>query len=363
MNCIICLFPIDGIKFTCSRPSCNEVFCDECLIALIKYSTEEVLLPICPSRNCQQVLLLCDIKELIKENKSILGDYEKCCLQFFLKSDGDGVKQKIQEKQLMEQLKKDRQQFITQTYPEPIALIASISFKNKLNKLEKEKQKIAKEQELLNKRKCMNGQCTGHLDDDDDNKHKGVYECDTCENKFCIKCEKKIGKKHECKKEDLDSVSIVNDMIRCPGCKLPVFKNVGCNHITCSNCDTKFEYTTGEISEHGSNNAKLNVDLNQIKPLSFTHKGKLSKEGYNLLVEVEAKKPKEITKDVITNALKGYYTKDVTTCGNKVVRALERYYLGQFAMKRYMKGMIKIEEMMNEGKKEKKIIKRLETMI
>lgn len=355
MSCIICLFPIDGEKFSCSNPSCHEVFCDECLIALIKYSTEEVLLPICPSRNCQQILLLCDVKALAKMDKSLVQQYEKCCLQFFLKTDGDGVKQKLQEKQLMEQLRKDRQQFITQTYPEPIALIASISFKNKLTKLEKEKQKITKEQELLNKRKCMNGQCSGYLDDD--------FCCTLCDTTFCTKCEKKIGKKHECKKEDLDSVSIVNDMIRCPGCRLPVFKNVGCNHITCSNCDTKFEYTTGEISEHGSQNAKLNIDLNMIKPLSFTHKDKLSKDAYDLLVNVESKKPKEITKDIITGALKGHYTKGDPECGRKVVKALEKYYLNQYEMKRYMKQMIRVEEMLNAGKKEKKIVKRLENMV
>lgn len=352
MSCIICLFPIDGTKFTCCNPSCHEVFCDECLTALIKYSIEEVLLPICPSRNCQQTLLLCDIKSL---GKDVIKEYEKCCLQFFLKTDGDGVKQKIQEKQLLDHLKKERQQFITQTYPAPIALIASISFKNKLNKLEKEKQEVAKEQELLNKRKCMHGQCSGHLDDD--------FQCDTCETKFCTKCEKRLGKKHICKKEDLDSVSIVNDMVRCPGCKLPVFKNVGCNHITCSNCDTKFDYVTGEISDHGSTNAKLNVDLDQIKPLSFTHKDKLSKEAYELLVEIEGNKPKEVTKEVISNALKGYYTKDDPTCGGKVVRALERYYLGQIGMKKYRRKMIKLEDMLNEGKKDEKIMKQLQKMV
>ena len=102
--------------------------------------------------------------------------------------------------------------------------------------------------------------------------------------------------------------------------------------------------------------------MNVIKPLSFTHKDKLSKEAYGLLVEIEAKKPKEVTKEIIANALKGYYNND-PSCGHKVVRALERYYLGQFSMKRYTKGMIKVEDMLNRGKKDEKIIKRLEKMV
>ena len=342
MTCIICLFPIDDFKYTCSNPKCKEPFCQECLVMLIQYSLDESLLPVCPSRNCQHTLLLCNIYKLPKE---VIGIYEKCCFQFFLKSDGDVVNNQLQERKVLEQLREERQRFIMQTYPEAISLIATIAFSSKLTKLEKQKQKLLKEQALLNRRKCMNSVCNGYLNDD--------MVCMLCENEFCKRCERKVLASHVCKKEDLDSVSIINDMVRCPGCKLPVFKNVGCNHITCSNCSTNFEYTTGALSSAGSSNAKLNVDLDQIKPLSYTYKDKISADLLPFLIEVESLQPKPISKDIILLPIRDYYNnKDIHLCPNKLAKALEKYTLNQMKVKAFMNQLIVFEELLNSNKSE-----------
>lgn len=356
MTCIICLFPIDDTKYTCSNPKCKEPFCQECLVMLIQYSLEESLLPACPSRNCQHTLLSCNLYKLPKE---VIVMYEKCCFQFFLKSDGDVVNNQLNERKVLEQLREERQRFIIQTYPEAISLIATIAFSSKLTKLEKQKQKLLKDQALLNKRKCMNSVCNGYLNDD--------LVCMLCENQFCKQCERKIlqnnnnnNKEHQCKQEDLDSVSIINDMVRCPGCKLPVFKNVGCNHITCSNCSTNFEYTTGALSSAGSNNSKLTVDLDQIKPLSFTHKDKLSSNVLQLLVEVESLQPKPLSKDIILLPLRDYYNnKDAHLCANRLVKALERYTLNQMKVKEFMNKLIVFEELLNSNKSDDTLRKKL----
>lgn len=338
MECIICLSELDNKTYHCSNTLCNDKFCEECSILLIKYSREESLLPLCPSRNCQSTLLLCDISSLPKE---IIYEYEQCCLDFFLKDQGDTVKKQLQERNIINQLRKERQQFISQTYPEAIALVASITFKNKMNKIDKQQQKIVQKQIELNNRKCMNTICSGYLDDN--------LMCLICYTNFCKQCEKIIDINHKCKQEDLDSVNIVNNMIRCPGCKLPVFKNEGCNYITCSNCSTNFEYTTGELSSHGSHNIKLNIDLNQTYKLSFSYKHKVPEHLLSLLLDLENLEPKKLNKNMILVPIKEYYQTNNRNVAKKLVKQLEKYYLNQYKVRDYIKYMIKIEELLNKS--------------
>jgi hypothetical protein len=354
MECIVCFSDIEGKSYQCSNPKCDDKFCDECLTLLIKYHKEESLLPVCPSRNCRSTLLLCDIRSL---PKNIITEYEQCCLNFFLKDQGDNVKKQLLEKNIIDQLRKERQQFITQTYPEAIALVATITFKSKLNQLDKQKKKIVQKQIESSNRKCMNTICGGYLDDN--------LQCLTCSTNFCKRCEKRLDTNHKCKQEDLDSVNIVNNMIRCPGCNLPVFKNEGCNHITCSNCDTNFEYTTGELSSHGSTNTKLNIDINQVQRLSFSYKDRIPKNILPLLLELESFEPKKLNKDIILLPIKEYYQiidfqdgKNSQNNGNirinniskKLAKQLEKYYLNQYKVQNYMNHMIKIEELLTKEK-------------
>lgn len=339
MECIVCISEIEGQQYCCSNNRCKQKYCGECLIQLIQYCHEETLLPVCPSVNCRSTLLLCNFANLPKETIKI---YEQCCLNFFLKEQGDGVKKQLQEKEMLKRLQEERQRFITQTYPEAIALIATISFKNKLKQLEKQKQEVVKKQLQLAKRTCMNTVCNGYLSDD--------LKCLTCQTEFCQRCERRLQNNHQCKQEDLDSINIINNMISCPGCGLKVFKNEGCNNITCSNCGTKFEYTTGEEGGSGSHNAKITVDSNQKRKLSVDYKDKLTVKLMEMLVEIESLEPKSINKDILLTPLKEYYQNKNIDAGRKLAKQLEKYYLNHYKVRDYFQVMIEIEDLLLKNK-------------
>lgn len=338
-ECIVCLSEIGEREYYCSNNRCKQKYCQECLIQLIQYCQEESLLPVCPSVNCKSTLLLCNLHGLPKE---IIKIYEKCCLNFFLKDQGDGVKKQLQEKEMLKRLQEERQRFITQTYPEAIALIATISFKSKLKQLEKQKQELVKKQLQLAKRTCMNTVCNGYLSED--------LKCLTCQTEFCKRCERRLQINHQCKQEDLDSINIINNMVSCPGCGLKVFKNEGCNHITCSNCSTNFEYTTGEEGGGGSHNAKITVNIEQKRKLSIDYKDKLSPKVLEMLVEIESLEPKSLNKDILLVPLKDYYQNKNIDIGRKLAKQLEKYYLNHYKLRDYFQTMIEIEDLLLKNK-------------
>ena len=98
----------------------------------------------------------------------------------------------------------------------------------------------------------MNLYCNGFLDE--------KLVCMTCHTSFCLQCEKLLTSDHKCRPEDIESISVIKDMIHCPQCQLPVFKDVGCDSITCSNCGQLFKYSTGEKGGHGSINAPIKLE-------------------------------------------------------------------------------------------------------
>ena len=74
---------------------------------------------------------------------------------------------------------------------------------------------------------------------------KNIFvKCIDNNHEFCFNCLKgwHIGKECDTKIENksLDEYIKVNDIRRCPKCKIAVQKNEGCNHIICSNCKCEF---------------------------------------------------------------------------------------------------------------------------
>ena len=74
---------------------------------------------------------------------------------------------------------------------------------------------------------------------------KNIFvKCIDNNHEFCFNCLKDwhIGKECDTKIENksLDEYIKVNDVRRCPKCKIAIQKNEGCNHIICSNCKCEF---------------------------------------------------------------------------------------------------------------------------
>ncbi|KAF5336159.1 hypothetical protein D9611_006354 [Ephemerocybe angulata] len=80
---------------------------------------------------------------------------------------------------------------------------------------------------------------------------------DGCSSRFCRACLMVVDgpdEKHACKiDEELDALMKVNGWRYCPGCRTPIQKDSGCNHMTCRTpgCTTHFCYVCGDLIWNG----------------------------------------------------------------------------------------------------------------
>lgn len=87
---------------------------------------------------------------------------------------------------------------------------------------------------------CPSNNCRGFL--------SNHYKCEQCSNQFCSKCHQRKMDNHECKKEDIDTVILLNSNTKkCPKCFISIFKIDGCNQMWCTECHTAFDWNTGRI--------------------------------------------------------------------------------------------------------------------
>lgn len=350
MECIICFSPITSVH-QCSDSRCKESFCRECVVALIDFCVDEKTMPKCLSRNCDSYIILSDLNGIGSEN---LKTYYKACMNYFLQTNGDEIKTQMQEKILMDKFRKDQQKFIQEKFPAAISLIANIAFQPKLKKLEKYKTELVKKQLQSNHRGCMNITCSGILNEN--------LQCLNCHSRFCPKCELILNEKHECKQKDVDSVSLISSLCKCPGCATRVFKNEGCDNITCSNCNTNFKYSTGEIGGSGSHNTKIIVNINQKHKLSIDYKNIIPTNCLEKLLEIESLEPHIISKDTMLLPIKKYIeTKDERQFKQLAIR-IDAYYNNCFKIRDYQMYMVQLENLLKSNIKKfsKKLDKILE---
>ena len=345
--CIICFNEFDEHekKNKCINKNCTIYICTECLEVLITHSCRDGLLPKCPGNNCDSSYTLSCMRCV---DKSIIKIYEIGCLNYFLQDNGDIIKKKLAEQNMIINLRQERLKFIDQQYPKGIALIAKITFKDKLKKMDKQKQEIIGLILKKSKKSCINNFCNGYLNEQ--------FECVLCENKFCIKCERKLNDQHVCKQTDLDSINLVNGMIKCPNCKLPVFKNEGCDNITCSNCQTKFIYSTGKIGGSGSVNAKIKVNVDKKNLLSIEHRNKLAEVELELILKIESLEPPIKSKNILLTPIKMFIQNPSlkNKCAADLAKKIDIYAKSQNKIINYNKYIIYIDEIIMTGKKNDK---------
>jgi hypothetical protein len=84
--------------------------------------------------------------------------------------------------------------------------------------------------------------------------HCKAFMCSEC---GCIKLTD-----HECNNQDKISFQFFKDIKRCPWCRTGIERFQGCNDMVCTECGTRFNYDTLEISKSNSNhhyNQNVNV--------------------------------------------------------------------------------------------------------
>lgn len=336
-DCDICFGPLSKVdkKYSCSNYKCDSNVCDECIEDLINYSEDSDLLPKCPIKECESIYILSNLKGL--PNK-VLDTYYSACLKNILKDHKDEVVNQINEKKILDKIRNERIIFLEKEYPLSISLVAKIAFKNKLSKLNKQKVKLKTNNSDELKQKCPGFTCSGFL-----NKN-GV--CILCDAVTCNVCKGVKNESHKCNKEDIETVTYMNKMVKCPGCFLPVLKSEGCDSITCSFCTTNFLYSTGEIGGHGSSN--IQIKTIEIRKLSDEYKEWMDGDCMSLLLQLESIEPKPINENTIITPLKSYIENgdNDLIVGKKIARKMDEYFSLLNDYKLYQIDMQKIEKIL-----------------
>lgn len=339
-ECIICFCSFEDDRiYTCADPRCHGRCCYECMQGLIRFSAESGRIPVCASANCSSYYTLSCFNNESLLDQETLKLYFECSLDNFLKDKGEMVQKKLEEDKILAKLRDERLRYLEANFPEGISLVATICFNQKLRRIEKQKAQFINHKLKSASRQCMNISCGGFLDSN--------LVCLTCNSEFCLHCEVKIKRGHVCQQENLDSIRLVNNLIKCPGCKLPVFKNEGCDSITCSNCGVNFKYSTGEIGGHGSHNAKIQVDQREKKRLSEVLKDRMSGELLEKVLLIESMEPKEVSKDIILTPIRHHLeTGERDKSSKQLARRFDRYIINKYARRDYVQRMIDLEEIL-----------------
>lgn len=90
--------------------------------------------------------------------------------------------------------------------------------------------------------KCINSDCRGYLD--------LLYCCMLCNLKVCNHCHEELNSNHTCNPETVKTIKAIQKESRpCPSCGIRISKQSGCNQMFCINCNTAFNWVTGEIEK------------------------------------------------------------------------------------------------------------------
>ena len=104
------------------------------------------------------------------------------------------------------------------------------------------------------RRPCPDFKCKGYIDMQKTTESNidqiGLLHCSVCNKDFCSRCRDNINSnsKHTCDEAVVKTLKLLDsDTKSCPGCKVSVYKIEGCNQMFCTNCNTAFNWETGEI--------------------------------------------------------------------------------------------------------------------
>jgi len=330
MDCLICFSPIEGDKWiTCGDSFCIAKICVECAELFMAHCEKNNVMPKCPSTFCKGLYLLSGVKSL---SKKTVDNYRAACISAIIKEKGVIAKKSNEEEDILAKLRKEREKFIKDSFPAAISKTVNMAFKSKLIKIEKHRAAHISEQLNASNKICMNLSCSGHLDVN--------MVCMICETKFCRKCEELYEEGHTCKKEDLESISLINKMVKCPKCNLAIERSEGCNNMTCAHCNMKFIYTTGEAGGSGGHVTSVSVQ-NEIL-LSSAYRDRLTDKSLLLLLEFESKKPHIMSERAIINSLKKVYRKNSNGFG--IVNKFDKLMKSRYSMKNYQQASRTIEK-------------------
>ena len=314
--CIIC-YCNEDFTLKCADKTCRTRICEECFETYLNHCLSERILCKCLNQHCKSYI----ISDSFKKDNTYFELYKKVLLTAFITSQGPEVKDKINVLKLVEDMRKQRKQFI-KTFPKAIELVIDIALHKKLNNIGKQNKLYINNLVTGANRMCMNSHCNGKMNKD--------FECLKCSTKFCKECERILKENHICKQEDIESLKLISAIPKCPNCNIAIEKESGCNGMTCAHCKTTFDYRTGQSSDHGSTNPLIAPQKTKFK---FDFKQSYPHEVSKLLFTIENNEPSEPSTLALNNVIqkllmqqeKLMQTEESIEVENVVLKTFEKY--------------------------------------
>jgi hypothetical protein len=334
--CIIC-YCNENFTLKCADKFCNTRICEECFETYLNHCLSEKSLVKCLNQHCKSYI----ISDSFKKGNNYHELYKKVLLTAFMHSQGPEVKDKINISKLVGDLRQQRKQFI-KNFPKAIELVIDIALSKKLNNIGKQNKLYVKNLVTKSNRMCMNSHCNGKMNQE--------FECLKCSTKFCKECEKVLKENHVCKKEDIESLKLISSIPKCPKCNIAIERSEGCNGMTCASCQTTFDYSTGQVSDHGSHNIIVGPQKTKFK---FDFKQSYPEEIGRRLFIIESNEPKEpsilalnnVIQKLLTQQESNTQTEENIAVENDVLKAFEKYLKSKLSYINFINVTIYVSEL------------------
>jgi len=332
-NCNVC-FDITDNYIRCYDDKCDSIICNDCMIQYINVNKD---IPKCVKRECNKNYLLSNISELSTET---IDKYNLLCLNHFLNSNSDEIKNKIAQNDIIQNLRDEKMKFV-QTFPKSIQKVINLCMKDKLKRISKGNLEVINKVINSNKRFCMLSYCNGKLDDE--------LKCVKCSTEFCLKCEKIKRSDHKCKESDILNIEYLKNISECPNCKIPIEKSEGCRSMKCANCHTLFDYYTKEKADHGGLNTDIKVKeqnrlSNEYKNIYDQNILKLLLLFENQISNINSEKNKDRILNIITDYIKNN-KENTKKYSEKISIIYNRNTISEHNYRVFMKKISEIEDL------------------
>jgi hypothetical protein len=321
------------------------------------YSRENKSIPICPNTNCKSEILLSNLSDL--NDEETYKKYCKLCTVALLNDKKDDIIEETNAKLFIKKIRDEKQKFIRQQYPKAIAYVIETCLQSKLKSIDKKNKEHLSKLSTKTNKKCPDILCYSGLLDID-------YVCLSCSQKYCKTCEVKIKteEKHTCKQEDIDSLKEIEKFVKCPKCKLPVVRSYGCNNITCSICQTNFDYVTGKVTIAGNHSKDVYVPKKYNKPsLSYSKKDDFDKDIFYKLVDIEEKEPANYSFSNVLKDLKKYLDCENSSLELSITNNYDKYKKTLQEKKHYFKHLKLIQSEIENDTISLDILKKIERLL
>ena len=334
MNCAICYDDLpENQNIRCSDKGCDVVLCLYCFGELLEFCLSESQMIFCPKKECSVHYHLQNIP------KALHSKYEDLCTNYLLHFTKSQVDEMNKYETVIQKLRNEKTNFINISFSPAIVKVLNIAYEKELKHVKKSNKAVL--DKMLTGRKCIGFMCRGIMELTNEG-----YLCGLCDTTFCKECEKPTKEFHSCKQDDVDSVKAISELVKCPTCKFPVIKSVGCNYITCAVCRTNFDYISGEKAAHGNHTHDTPLSVREHNTLYelYADDYKTKREVLELFIEIDALMPTSTDVKILSKIIQKQKEKEFDRKDKQILaKKYSQYLQSCMRSKIYRKEVTKIK--------------------